>query len=172
MVSVVMTLVANYALGVLCEACYDEGSEVHFPDGLYISNTLVRSPTHYIGIAGFGLAAISGIVIGMSRYYQVQSLAEGIEPENVRNHVQKFNRASVKYIWFFGINLVLSATCISDDAENLINVVHGVTSVFAFIGFVMFAIVQLDRIEATLVSIPTHSSFENDIEIPLLQTDR
>lgn len=167
-VTIVATVVVNYALALLCDDCYVEGNSVQFPDHLFISSTLREPPTHYIGMAGFCTAAILGITAGTSRFYQVQSLTERIELQSIRDQIQLKNRASVIRLWIFGVSLIVLSICIRKHQPFPLNLVHSFSSFLMMMAFLEFVLLQLDGVERTLMTNLPHTYPDT---APLLYTD-
>jgi len=172
MVVVLMTLAVNYSLAIGCgDPCFSESdSPVDFPDHMFISSTLQKAPTCYTGIAGFSMAAITGVMMGLLRYFQIKHIAAGLEPEELKENIMRKNDASLKYLFVFGVSLVILSIFPPDDAALLQSIVHYCCSCFTFVCFLVFVVLQLNRIEGTLISLPPRVR-SNDIEIPLLHSD-
>lgn len=174
MVVVLMTITVNYILAIGCgDACYPESdTPIDFPDHLFISTTLQKPPTRVIGLVGFSLASLTGVMMGLARCLQIHSLTECIQTQTVQENLRRKNRASVKYLLIFGISLVLLTVFPpQENKSSAQTAIHYFCSFLTFATFLVFVIVQLHQIEGTLVTLPAHPPSENDVEIPFLSTD-
>ena len=166
------TVIVNYSIAVGCRhACYTASDgPLTFPDHVFISATLRKPPTRFTGLVGFSCTALFGVIAGIGRFLQIRDIALAtIDEAETRDRILRRNRASLKYLFVFGVALIGLCVAWPEEHFSLRTLIHYLMVFFTFTSILFFLYLQIYIIERQLATLICGSDSENaSPDIPFL----